>query len=198
MKLFINSGVCERKWNGNVEISELDNGMTELKIPNYLENESREEYITFILPCSPEDLEKDLLLEQVSLHRANQTAYRINQKNIKNDKGIYALVRSTETIPDDVYIPAAMKDRVTVIRRIRFIDDEVDYGDFLSNVYLIKVKLQMNETLPVYMTYADPYAITEQYVFYRDSFEYGVTKKFETFIYVNNINKRDFISLSQL
>lgn len=198
MKLFINSGVCERKWNGNVKIRELDNDKTELKIPNYLEKERREEYITFILPCVPEDLEKDLTIQRISLHKKNTKTYQIRKENEKNDKGIYALLRSTSVVPDDVFIPATMKDRVTIIRRIRFVDDEVDYGQFLSNVYLIKVNLRCDETLPVYMTYRNPYAITEQYVFYRNRYSYGITKKLETFIYVNKRNSKDFMSLSQL
>ena len=34
MRLFIDSGVCKRKWNGNVSIRRKD-GILTLRIPNY-------------------------------------------------------------------------------------------------------------------------------------------------------------------
>ena len=50
MKLFINAGVCERLWNDDTKIKELPNGELQLKIPNYLEEKRKHEYITFVLP----------------------------------------------------------------------------------------------------------------------------------------------------
>lgn len=81
---------------------------------------------------------------------------------------IYALIRSTEVVPDDVYIPKEKSKNVKVIRRIRFVDDECDLGDFLSNVYFIKIKLDRKEKLPVYLTYEDSENLWKAIVFSRN------------------------------
>lgn len=198
MKLFINLGVLDNERNGNVEIFKLDNDKTVLRMANYLEKERQYEFITFFLPCEPRELKKELRMKQVYLFKEDENTYHFKEENVENNNGIYALLRSTRVVPDDVFIPTAMKDRVKVIRRIRFGDYEVDYGGFLSNVYLIKVKLQVDETLPVYLTDTNPHAITEQYVFSRNKHGYGITEKLETLIYVNKKNKKDFVSLSKL
>ena len=93
-----------------------------------------------------------------------------------------------------------LKDKVTVLRRIRFIDDEVDYGDFLSNVYLIKIDLGCHESIPIYLAYDDPYYLEEHYVLYKTDRDkkYHVTKKLKTFIYIDKYNKNQYISLSEL
>ena len=49
MKLFINSGVCERIWNGNVKIKQsIGKSKLSLSIPNYLEEKRRNEDINFV------------------------------------------------------------------------------------------------------------------------------------------------------
>lgn len=202
MKLFINAGVCERKWNNNVKFKELQNGCLKLIIPNYQEKQRMDEYVSFTLPkCKEKDLEKDKLFESVRLTVVSPNfLYHV----YGGDKGCdetYALMRSTRAVTDDIFIPASMRDKVTVMQRIRFVDDEVDYGDYLSNVYLIKIRLNKKESLPVYMSYENPYSLDDHYVFYRadrDEGEYGVSKLLKTYILINDSNKNDYISLSSL
>lgn len=135
MKLFINSGVCERIWNGNVKTKQSP-GKLQLRvsIPNYLEEEQRHENINFVFNIegiSKKSFERDLLFENISLRKTSKNSYSIDFSKKTSERYMYALIRSTAVVPDDVFIPSAMKDKVTVLRRIRFVDDEVDYGDFL-------------------------------------------------------------------
>lgn len=207
MKLFINAGWCGRKWNGNLKIKEiLDKKQLCLSIPNYLEKEHRQEKIKFYFDLdkiTEKSLEQDVLLENISLKRTSKNSYHITSSKKTTERCIYALIRSTKEVPDDVFIPASMKDKVEVIRRCRFIDDEVDYGDFLSNVYLIKISLNLNETLPVYLTRKDSELLTNHYVFFRvEDYSarpnYKVSSKLETFIYINKNNKDEYVALSKL
>ena len=135
MKLFINSGVCERIWNGNVKIKQsIGKSKLSLSIPNYLEEKRRNEDINFVFNIegiSKKSFEKDLLFENISLRKTSKNSYSIDFSKKTSERYMYALIRSTAVVPDDVVIPYAMKDKVTVLRRIRFIDDEVDYGSFL-------------------------------------------------------------------
>ena len=49
MKLFINSGICERKWNGNVQIEELEKSGLKLTIPNYLIKKRKNEFTDLMM-----------------------------------------------------------------------------------------------------------------------------------------------------
>ena len=207
MKLFINSGICKRIWNGNgnVKIKQpLGKSQIHLFIPNYLEDEKKEENIKFVFNnikgLSKESLKNGILLENISLSKISENSYRIEASRKSLEPYMYALIRSTACIPDDVFIPSSMKDKVTVLRRIRFIDDEVDYGDFLSNVYLIKIDLGCHESIPIYLAYDDPYYLEEHYVLYKTDRDkkYRVSKKLKTFIYIDKYNKNQYISLSEL
>lgn len=204
MKLFINSGVCERIWNGNVKTKQSP-GKLQLRvsIPNYLEEEQRHENINFVFNIegiSKKSFERDLLFENISLRKTSKNSYSIDFSKKTSERYMYALIRSTAVVPDDVFIPSAMKDKVTVLRRIRFVDDEVDYGDFLSNMYLIKIDLGCHESIPIYLAYDDPKLLEEHYVFYKTNWheEYHISKKLTTFIYIDEYNKNQYISLSEL
>lgn len=204
VKLFINSGICEREWNGNVKITRSANkSQLHLTIPNYLEEEHKEESIKFVFnigEISEESLKKDLLLENIFLRKTSRNSYRIEQAKKNSEQYMYALIRSTAVVPDDVFIPSSMKNNVTVIRRIRFVDDEVEYGDFLSNVYFIKIHLGCHESIPVYLAYENPYFLEEHYVFYRNECDgkYCVSERLKTFIYIDKYNENQYISLLEL
>ena len=205
MKLFINSGVCERICNGGNEKIKQTIGKSQLclSIPNYLKDKKKQEDINFVFNIegiNKESLEEDLLLENISLRKTSKNSYSIDSSKKTSERCMYALIRSTTRIPDDVFIPSAMKDKVTVLRRIRFVDDEVDYGDFLSNVYLIKIDLGCHESIPIYLAYDDPKLLKEHYVFYKTNWheEYHISKKLTTFIYIDEYNKNQYISLSEL
>lgn len=165
-----------------------------MSIPNYLEEEQRHENINFIFNIegiSKKSFERDLLFENISLRKTSKNSYSIDFSKKTSERYMYALIRSTAVVPDDVFIPSAMKDKVTVLRRIRFVDDEVDYGDFLSNVYLIKIDLGCHESIPIYLAYDDPKLLEEHYVFYKTNWheEYHISKKLTTFIYIDEYNK---------
>ena len=131
------------------------------------------------------------------VRKTSQNSYTINHSESTSERYMYALIRGTVIFPDDVFIPANMKDKVKVLQRIRFIDAEPDYGSFLSNVYLIRISLRLDESIPIYLTYDNSSVLDEHYVIYRPSWsdEYYVTKKLETYIY---INKNEYISLSEV
>lgn len=201
MKLFINDGVCKRRWNDNVRIENETSSTLKLSIPNYLESERRQEYIRFIFPNIKErDLEEDYLLKNISLKKIGKNTYHINNLVKPSEHCMYALLRSVERLPDDIFIPAAMKDKVKVLKRMRFIDAEDDYGGFLSNVYLIKIKLDMGESLPVYLASDEAKVLEKHYVFFRSSWngEYEVSRKLNTYILVNKHKRDEYISLSRL
>ena len=202
MKLFINSGVCKRMWNGNVKIRNLQDGKTKISIPNYLGEVREQEFINFILPSiAKKDLKKGIVVEYVKWSQTRGNTYVFDKHlDLGNETCIYAIIRNTEIVPDDVFIPANKKDCVTVLKRMRFVDSEADLGDFLSNVYFIKIKLDSNDSLPVYITTTQPSVLDEHYVFYRDpcNNQYYVTDIMETYIRINRKNKDEYISLSTL
>lgn len=204
MKLFINSGICERMWNDNVKVQETSSNTITLSIPNYSEEQSRQKFINFIFSniddINEGTLEDDLLLKNISLVRKGKNGYNISPAEKFSSHHMYALLRSTAVVPDDIYIPASMKDKVQVIRRLRFIDDEADYGNFLSNVYLLKIQLKTQESLPVFMSYNKPNCLDRHYVFYKGDYDndYYVIKNLRTYILLSKYNKDEYVSLSSL
>lgn len=154
MRLFINSGVCKRKWNGNVSIRRKD-GMLTLIIPNYNPKTSKQEHVEFILPtnCTKKMLKKDVIISNLSLEETSENRYIFAETYYNDYSRIYALVRNADTVSDDIYINSEEKSKIKVIRRLQFVDDECDYGDFLSNVYFLEIKLNPNEKVTLYPTY---------------------------------------------
>lgn len=206
MKLFINSGVCERIWKGNIEIKHSE-GKSQLclYLPNYLEDKKKEENIEFIFNnikgLTREALiENDIFLKKISLSKMSKNSYQIESSKKRLEPYMYALIRSTACLPDDVFIPACKKHKVTVLQRMRFIDAEVDLGQFLSNVYLIAISLDCHESIPIYLASCGSNCLEQHYVFYKTDFDetYGVSKELKTFIYIDKYNKNQYISLSKL
>lgn len=154
MRLFINSGVCKRKWNGNVSIRRKD-GILTLRIPNYNPKTSKHEYVEFILPtkCTKKMLKNDVIILNLSLEKISENKYIFTETYYNDYSRIYALVRNADIVSDDIYIKSEEKSKVKVIRRMRFVDDECDYGEFLSNVYFLEIKLNPNEKFALYPTY---------------------------------------------
>ena len=168
LRLFINEGICKRKWNNNVIIHK-KNGVVTLKIPNYNEATYKQTYMEFIIPHIEESMLKtDVWMYNLVLEECTENRIVFSEKYDSCTGEIYALIRSTEVVPDDVYIPKEKSKNVKVIRRIRFVDDECDLGDFLSNVYFIKIKLDRKEKLPLYLTYEDSKNLWKAIVFSRN------------------------------
>ena len=167
MRLFINEGVCKRKWNGNVSIRQKE-GIVTLRIPNYDEATKEQPNVEFIIPNAKRKMLKtnrwiyNVLLEEITENRivfAESCEYYTGE--------IYALLRSTEVVPDDIYVSKWRRKNVKVLKRLRFVDDECDLGDFLSNVYFVRIKLDRGEELPVYLTYEDAKNLRKAIVFRR-------------------------------
>ncbi len=169
MRLFINKGICKRKWNGNVSVRQKD-GIVTLRIPNYDEATKEQTYVEFIIPNAKRKMLKtnqwiyNVLLEDITEKRivfSESCEYYTGE--------IYALLRSTEAVPDDIYISKWRRKNVKVLKHLRFIDDECDLGDFLSNVYFIRIKLDRGEKLPVYLTYEDAKNLRKAIFFRRNA-----------------------------
>lgn len=168
MRLFINKGICKRKWNGNILVRQ-KNGVVILRFPNYNEEKGDSEFVDFIIPNVKRKMLKNntwiynLVLEQ---NESNRIVFADECYSCTGE--IYALIRSTEAVPDDVYIKKEECAKVEIIRRIRFVDSECDLGDFLSNVYFIKIKLDRKEKIALYLTYEDAKYLRKAIIFSRN------------------------------
>ena len=86
-----------------------------------------------------EDLKENFFLKNVTMEKVRKDMYYLAKNTEKYNDGVYALLRSTGVVPDDIFIPKDKKEKVEVIRRIRYLDTEAEIGEFLANIYLIKV-----------------------------------------------------------
>ena len=202
MRLFINSGVCKRKWNGNVSIRRKD-GILTLRIPNYNPKTSKQEHVEFILPtnCTKKMLKKDVIIPNLSLEETSENRYIFAETYYNDYSRIYALVRNADTVSDDIYINSEEKSKIKVIRRLQFVDDECDYGDFLSNVYFLEIKLNSDEKVTLYPTYQNNSSqLDREIVFYRFNLTFNNLWLIEEekIKPISIINDKRFISLSEL
>lgn len=200
MNFFINKGLFEREWN--FEITSV-NGKTKFSIPEYVEKKRRHYQLYFLFDgiVSTEDLKENLFVKRVTMEKVKKDMYYLAKTTEKNNDGVYALLRSTGVVPDDIFIPKDKKEKVEVIRRIRFMDTEAEIGEFLANIYLIKVKLEKDESIPIYYASRKTRCLTKHDVIYRSSLhknEYSVETGLTTWIMLNDKNKSDYISLSKL
>ena len=200
MNFFINKGLFEREWN--FEITSV-NGKTQFSIPEYVEKKRRHYQLYFLFDgiVSTEDLKENLFVKRVTMEKVKKDMYYLAKNTEKNNDGVYALLRSTGVVPDDIFIPKDKKEKVEVIRRIRYLDTEAEIGEFLANIYLIKVKLEKDESIPIYYASRKTRCLTKHDVIYRSSLhknEYSVETGLTTWIMLNDKNKSDYISLSKL
>lgn len=200
MNFFINKGLFEREWN--FEITSV-NGKTQFSIPEYVEKKRRHYQLYFLFDgiVSTEDLKENFFVKNVTMEKVRKDMYYLAKNTEKNNDGVYALLRSTGVVPDDIFIPKDKKEKVEVIRRIRYLDTEAEIGEFLANIYLIKVKLEKDESIPIYYASRKTRCLTKHDVIYRSSLhknEYSVETGLTTWIMLNDKNKSDYISLSKL
>ena len=200
MNFFINKVLFEREWN--FEITSV-NGKTQFSIPEYVEKKRRHYQLYFLFDgiVSTEDLKENLFVKRVTMEKVKKDMYYLAKTTEKNNDGVYALLRSTGVVPDDIFIPKDKKEKVEVIRRIRYLDTEAEIGEFLANIYLIKVKLEKDESIPIYYASRKTRCLTKHDVIYRSSLhknEYSVETGLTTWIMLNDKNKSEYISLSKL
>lgn len=137
MKFFINDAILRKECS---EIKKIGNHEIELVIPNYLEDKGKCEDIKFLFQTASMNKE-DILLDNISLKKINKNVYCIRNSN-KTEKCMYALLRSREIVPDDVFSPVAEKDKIKVLRKICLDDMEVDMGFFFIKCLFIRNKIR--------------------------------------------------------
>jgi len=192
MDFFINTAV----WEDFRNPPNLENKKLELQLPNFIKSTNKHEYITFIIEDIGENtLEKDILIKDVLITGEGANIYATS--NSSSQKYMYALLRCNYVVPDDIFVPISMKDKVTVIRRIQFVDIEVDYGEFLSNIYFIKIKLKPGEKLPLYLTSRKGSSSKRYYLFSRTD-KYKVDCIYSNYYNLYRKENNPIISLSEL
>ena len=192
MDFFINTAV----WEDFKNAPHLENKKLELQLPNFIKSTNNHEYIKFIIEDIGENtLEKDILIKDVLITGEGANTYSVSHSS--SQKYMYALLRCNYVVPDDIFIPISMKDKVTVIRRIQFVDIEVDYGEFLSNIYFIKIKLKPGEKLPLYLTSRKGSSSKRYYLFSRTD-KYKVDCIYSNYYNLYRKENNPIISLSEL
>lgn len=175
-----------------------EDNRTKLTIKNLLEDDQDYEDIDFVLPISTEQItDKDKVEIDFSKLKKIKRQYIFEQKTDKDNQNItYALLHNSNNVPSDIYIPVSMKEKVQVLKEIRFHDIEVDYGCFIAPTYFVKIKLSRWDTIPFYFTFKDAKLLDRHVVFIRTDSNISV-KKCNTFMYLDN-RKGEYISLSEL
>lgn len=191
MRLFIYSGVCKRKETVNISEKE---GYTTLKFLDC--SEGIHGIVEIVIQnLKKKELKKNTWVYNIEIAEMSKEKIVFADGYVPNVGEIYALFRTSEIVPDDVYIQKDMKDKVTVIRRIRFLDSEADLGFFKSNVYLFKIRLTRKEKLPIYLTYEDSEWVQKAVEFYRNNEDNWGYEIKDTRI---SNKSGDYISLSEL
>lgn len=193
MYFYMNDGVCKRSRTYNIEA--LDQKIVlSFQDCNILKTKSRTVKIEFCNTekkvLNVESFKKDIFLKDVILEQKDSKTYTIiSQLREKNDGTFIALLRNTSTIPGEIYIPKKMTENIEIIRQIKIADIEADYGDFVSEVYLLKVKLKCNQELSIFYNHIEHDAILN-----KENEILEVVPGLKTY----HMNKNDYISLSDL
>lgn len=193
MYFYMNDGVCKRSRTYNIEALN-QKIVLSFQDCNILKTKSRTVKIEFCNTekkvLNVESFKKDIFLKDVILEQKDSKTYTIiSQLREKNDGTFIALLRNTSTIPGEIYISKKMTENIEIIRQIKIADIEADYGDFVSEVYLIKVKLKCNQELSIFYNHIEHDAILN-----KENETLEVVPGLKTY----HMNKNDYISLSDL
>lgn len=193
MYFYMNDGVCKRSRTYNIEALK-QKIVLSFQDCNILKTKSRTVKIEFCNTekkvLNVESFKKDIFLKDVILEQKDSKTYTIiSQLRGKNYGTCIALLRNTSTIPGEIYIPKKMTENIDIIRQIKIADIEADYGDFISEVYLLKVKLKCNQELPIFYNHIEHDAILNK--------KNGICEVVQG-LKTYHMNKNDYISLSDL
>lgn len=108
---------------------------------------------------------------------------------------IYALLRVSNCIPDDVFINKKHLSNFKLIKKISYTTCEPDWGSYTATVYFVKITLKPDEFVHVYFASKNAYFLKEHIAFYCDD-DMKITFKdnLQTFV----TNDSEFLSLSEL
>ena len=204
MMFFINPEVCKR--SETYELNFLEPDRLKLTIYNFLSrkgNETEEECIEFTFcGAKPEDMKcfyRGFGLN-AKIEKTGENEYQICSDDTTDTNVLYALIRGTKYVNDEIFVPSSMRDNVEVIRRIRPVDEKRNYGAYLGNVYLIKVTLDDYECLPIYYAHEKTKVLKYHDVIYKTKKEcdYRIYNGLETYILLNDKNRGEYVALSKL
>lgn len=205
MNFFINKGVCSRE--ETYELKFLQPDKLQLTVYNYIGKENDnvlEECIDFTFcGVKPEEklrFYKGFTIKNAKVEQTGESDYQItSESNPTNVNELYALIRGT-TPNDEIFIPSTMRANVEVIRRMQPVDKKQNYGTYLGNVYLIKVKLEDYECLPIFYAQSKTKVLMNHSVIYKTKKEgdYRVYEELKTYILLNDKNKEEYVALSKL
>ncbi len=201
MTFFINSGVFR---NNRCKLKrKISNGIeTILTLPNYDEKTMTHTEVKFVFgKCKWKNISNDHqnhTFKNVKLSMIDENNYKVtfSEENVYEYE-MFALIRSDAAFPDDIFIPLSMKSNIEVIRRFRFTDIDNDNKEFLSNVYLVKISLSDNETLPIYLSSEYPSVLDNHIVISCSCHGYKISTYMQTHIALNKKNRDEYISLSK-
>ncbi len=203
MAFFINSGVFAHE-ACKIARSKEGNGSFVLTVPNYVLTTNAHEEIKFIFHGYTGnnllEYKRDWTFKgpTVLLQTTDSTEYFVDfTEDPKDNLSMYALLRSDDAFPDDIFIPSNMKDKVEVLRRLRFKDSEPDLAGFLSNVYLVKISLSSGESIPIHFSAINSANTGKYRIITNTENTYKISNEIDISLLEHKDNLRNLISLSE-
>lgn len=137
---------------------------------------------------------RNIFLENVSVSTSNgQTRIRTGapQPGI-----IYALLRESDCIPDDVFIKCSHSSCFEPIKHIKYKTCEPDFGCYTASVYFVKIVLDCDEYVHVYFAGKNSFHFEKHIAFYcDDNMCVNFFDNMRTFVQNDPL---EFMSLSEL
>ncbi len=211
MNLFISKSICSQDIQHR--ISYTVNKNLKLVIPNLLGGEKKEE-ISFVFYnlelITPQKLyNQDIFLPNIKLRGNAKNTYAFEpSKAFKPSPLLYALLKCPYPYQDDIFIPVSMQNSIRIIKHIKNSNSLDNFDNDFSNIYFVAITLKPNESIPIYFSSIGASSLNDHCVIYRQQ-KFDYTKKdfidscdvfygLKTFILLNEQNRHNYISLSEL
>lgn len=134
------------------------------------------------------------------IHNGNEYIFE-KEEGIDNtqDNCIYALLYVGRMIePGEMYISKEYKEKITVLEKFEFYVHNFLSEKFIDKMYLIKIDLSIDESIPIYLSTEKTDSLCNHITFYRTSFEMLSAKECNSLIILNKKNRECYIALSEL
>lgn len=185
MKLLINADVIRSQ---AIEVIRNEKNSTILKI-KYFENKVQKEYL-FEIPYNI--MYRLQLINGLSKIESKDGCKFVYAEN-DEDQSVYAILHSEELYPSDVFVPINKKENVKVLKKFKYPNYNIEYGNFVSTIYFVKLKIEDQKTLAIYMGPKDSKMQNKNFELYRYNESILVKRKWN-----NNSKSVCCISLSKL
>lgn len=140
-------------------------------------------------------VQEDILLKNL-VNEGNKQVIKLSTRSSKrNDSNLSSYIAVLIPCKEgacEIFAMTRQQAYIEVLKKIEILDFSQAFGDYVNDIYVLKITVPKEESVPIYIARKDAKALKTHYVFLED----GTVKKCSTYIQMNPRTKIEYTPLS--